>query len=139
MRFPAAYARQVVVNLAIDRNRKHAGTRSFADLEFCGSGGHSRGPGEPADDRAERTIDAVASRADLMAALQILPARQRAAVVLRYFNDLSEAETAKALGCSVGTVKSQTARGLARMRERLEPTADSQQHAKPRSRAVDYE
>ena len=50
-------------------------------------------------------------------ALAQLPRRQRATVVLRYYCDLSEAETADALGCSVGTVKSQAAKGLARLRE----------------------
>lgn len=51
--------------------------------------------------------------------VQTLPTRQRAAVVLRYYEDLSEAETAAILGCSVGTVKSQTSRGLATLRSRL--------------------
>ncbi len=44
------------------------------------------------------------------------PRRQRAVVVLRYFEDLTEVETAAALGCSVGTVKSQASRALASMR-----------------------
>lgn len=52
-------------------------------------------------------------------ALTQLPARQRAAVVLRHYDDLSEVETAAVLGCSVGTVKSQTSKGLARLREVL--------------------
>ena len=55
-------------------------------------------------------------RGPLYAVLRELPRRQRAVVVLRYFEDLSEAETALALGCSVGTVKSQHARAMARLR-----------------------
>jgi RNA polymerase sigma-70 factor (sigma-E family) len=52
----------------------------------------------------------------LWTALEGLPKRQRAMVVLRYYEDLSEAETAAALGVSVGTVKSTTARALAKLR-----------------------
>lgn len=52
----------------------------------------------------------------VLTALAALPRRQRAAVVLRYYCDLSEADTADALGCSVGTVKSQAARGLSKLR-----------------------
>jgi RNA polymerase sigma-70 factor (sigma-E family) len=55
--------------------------------------------------------------ADLWAMVQRLPRRQRAAVVLRYYEELSEAETAYVLGVSVGTVKSQTSRALAAMRQ----------------------
>lgn len=55
-------------------------------------------------------------RESLRAALDGLPDRQRAVVVLRYFGDLSEADTAAALGCSRGAVKSHAARALARLR-----------------------
>lgn len=53
-------------------------------------------------------------------ALRHLPPRMRAVLVLRYFDDMSEADVAKALRCSIGTVKSQTSRGLVRLRELLE-------------------
>jgi RNA polymerase sigma-70 factor (sigma-E family) len=59
----------------------------------------------------------VDSRAALTAALDRLPARQRAVVVLRYFADLTEAQTAQAMDCSVGTVKSHAAKALARLRD----------------------
>lgn len=53
---------------------------------------------------------------DLWSALGRLPRKQRAVVVLRYFEDLTEAETARVLGCSVGNVKSQASRALAKLR-----------------------
>lgn len=59
----------------------------------------------------------VDARRDLLEVLAALAPRQRAAVVLRYFLDLTEAETAAELGCSVGAVKSHTSRALARLRE----------------------
>jgi RNA polymerase sigma factor (sigma-70 family) len=58
-----------------------------------------------------------------MKALGTLPARQRAVLVLRYFGDLPEVEVATILGCPPGTVKSNTARGLERLREALDPAA----------------
>lgn len=60
--------------------------------------------------------DSVVDSQILLAALEKLPARQRAAVVLRHWCDLSEAETAASMGCSVGTVKSNTSKGLAHLR-----------------------
>lgn len=53
---------------------------------------------------------------DLWVALGRLPRRQRAVVVLRYFEDLTEAQTAEILGCAVGTIKSQTAKAFAKLR-----------------------
>ncbi|HET6708019.1 SigE family RNA polymerase sigma factor [Amycolatopsis sp.] len=76
-------------------------------------------------DLREKDHDPPAPRADvemaldLRAALERLPARQRATVVLRYFCDLPVAETARALGCSEGTVKSQTAKAVDTLRELL--------------------
>ena len=61
------------------------------------------------------------TRAELLDALARLTPRQRAVLVLRYFNDLTEAQTAEVLGCSPGTVKSNASRGLARLREVLAP------------------
>ena len=59
-------------------------------------------------------------RIDLQRALAGISRRQRSAVVLRYFADMSEADVAAALGCSVGTVKKHTARGLLILRRLLE-------------------
>lgn len=66
-----------------------------------------------ADDFAAEAVE----RDRVLAVLRRLPARQRAAVVLRFLMDLSEAQVAQELGCSVGTVKSLTSRGLARVRQ----------------------
>ena len=63
--------------------------------------------------------DDLAERDALWQALKTLPPRQRVALVLRYYLDYSEAQTAEAMGCAVGTVKSQSSAGLTRLRERL--------------------
>jgi RNA polymerase sigma-70 factor (sigma-E family) len=77
-------------------------------------------------DRAGTDATGVSDDRDrLRRALLTLPARQRAVVVLRHYEDMSEAEVARVLGCSVGTVKSQCARGLAKLRDAMEdPYAD---------------
>lgn len=69
-------------------------------------------PDTPVTDRT----DGVEERDALLEALAALPERQRAVVVLRYWDDLGEDEVAAVLRCSVGTVKSQASRGLAKLR-----------------------
>lgn len=68
------------------------------------------------DDAASPAVDTTAVRLTLDAALARLTARQRAVLVLRFYEDLTEQQAAKALGCSVGTVKSQTRHALDRLR-----------------------
>ena len=81
----------------------------------------------PADELPDAGVpDAAATsdtRHDLWTAMARLPRRQRAVVVLRFFEDLTEAETAAVLDCSVGTVKSQTSKALAKLR--VDPTLTS--------------
>lgn len=73
------------------------------------------------DDRGVRLLaDDVAEHDEVWAALARLPEGQRQAIVLRYYEDLSEADTAAVLGVSTGTVKSQVSRGLARLRDLLD-------------------
>jgi RNA polymerase sigma-70 factor (sigma-E family) len=66
----------------------------------------------------------VDERAGIVAAVRRLPPRQRAVVALRYLEDLSEAETARLLGCSAGTVKSQASRALKTLRRELSGTVE---------------
>ncbi len=80
---------------------------------------------QPTGELPDTPADAVDTdlRRQVLDVLRTLPRRQRAVVVLRYFEDLTEAETAAALGCSVGTVKSTTSRALAVLRESLDAPA----------------
>ena len=66
----------------------------------------------------------VVERAALWRLVQTLPPRQRATIVLRFYEDLSEAQTAETLGCSVGTVKAATSRALAKLRPLLADEGD---------------
>jgi RNA polymerase sigma-70 factor (sigma-E family) len=85
----------------------------------------------PTDELPERaTADPGAEPTDLWQAMERLPRRQRAVVVLRYFEDLTEAQTADVLGCSVGTVKSQASKALAKLR--IDPALASLEEGDPR-------
>ena len=76
----------------------------------------------PTEVLPDHGAEAPADRTDLWRAIERLPRRQRAVIVLRYFEDLTEAETARLLDCSVGTVKSQTAKAFAKLR--IDPALD---------------
>jgi RNA polymerase sigma-70 factor (sigma-E family) len=102
---PEAYVRRVIVNAATDRRRAGRRVRTV-ELD------ESHLPA-----LAGTAEEALAARDALSGYIRKLPAGQRAILVLRYFDDLTEAETARTLGCSVGTVKSQHARAIARLRE----------------------
>jgi RNA polymerase sigma-70 factor (sigma-E family) len=102
---PHAYVRKVLLHTALGwRRRRWRGEEPSERLPDAGT--------------PDRTA-VVDSRERLRRALVSLPPRQRAAVVLRHYEDMSEAQVALELGCSVGTVKSQTARGLERLRALL--------------------
>ncbi|WP_205707788.1 SigE family RNA polymerase sigma factor [Kineococcus vitellinus] len=102
---PQAYARTAMSRAVTDRWRR-AGRRP---REVPLHDWHERAVPDGAADRA--------ARADVVAQLRALPPRQRAVIVLRYFEDWSEERIADELDVSRGTVKSQAAKGLARLRE----------------------
>lgn len=100
-----AYVRRMLLNELLSERRLRARRRGKAHLlPFA----ESVAPNDPIE------------RLDLWDHLTALPPRQRAVLVLRYYEDLSEAETAELLGCSRGTVKSQTHDALKTLRARLD-------------------
>jgi len=105
-----AYAHKVVASAVLDQGRRPWWREQATDVV-------------PEIPGVDHTLD-LDRRDALMRALATLGPGQRACVVLRYQADLTEAETARALGISLGTVKSQTSRGLASLREVLEPTPE---------------
>lgn len=115
---PEAYVRAAMVNLQRSWWRRRARQEVLVDAT---------------PERASRPGDwGVPTETDevLAAALATLPPRMRATLVLRFYEDLSEHQTAQTLGCAVGTVKSQTARGLERLRDAL-ATASHERSPQP--------
>jgi RNA polymerase sigma factor (sigma-70 family) len=144
---PEAYVRRILVNSLKDRWRlgrrivevpfddiwpppsdsgsgsgsgHRSGSRSGSGSGF--GSGYGSGSGASAGQSPFRQVEL---RRSIIAELRRLPAGMRSVLVLRYFEDLTEAEIAHALNCSTGTVKSQAARGLARLRAALGPAADA--------------
>jgi RNA polymerase sigma-70 factor (sigma-E family) len=87
-------------------------------------------PTESLPDPPSTTSPEDAEPTDLWTAMERLPRRMRAVVVLRYFEDLTEAQTADVLGCSVGTVKSQASKALAKLR--IDPALATLEEGDPR-------
>jgi RNA polymerase sigma-70 factor (sigma-E family) len=99
---PDAYLRRILLNASNRRfRRRRVDERT----------------GDPPELPVDGPADLVGERATLLAALRQLPPRQRAVIVLRYWEDLTDAQIAATLGCSPGTVRSQLSRALAKLRE----------------------
>lgn len=108
---PDAYVRRVLVNAHLARFRRRRVAEVFSpdipEPPAHGDGGSGNGT-----DAAAR----VAARDEVLTALLALPRKQRAVVVMRYWEDLTESQTAALMGCTVGTVRSQAHRALQKLR-----------------------
>jgi RNA polymerase sigma-70 factor (sigma-E family) len=109
---PEPYVRQMLVHASVDQWRQRRRHRE----QSLAAAAANPAAGDQASEIADRDL--------LLRALGALPAGQRAVLVLRYFCDLTEAQTAATLGCSVGSVKKQAARALASMRASVGPAAE---------------
>ncbi len=103
---PLAYVRRSITNAFINHTRRASRRELVVELL----------PESPDSADDSRRFD---DRDQLWALLRVLPLRQRAALVLRFFHDLSDEQIAEELGCRAGTVRSLISRGLASMREQL--------------------
>jgi RNA polymerase sigma-70 factor (sigma-E family) len=115
---PMAYVRRAMVNTHASWWRRIASRERTGDLP--------PGTAQPGDAHADADL-----RITVWRVLASLPPRQRAVVVLRYYEGLTEPETAAVLGCSVGTVKSQAAKALGKLRVDPSLTAARTEEAKP--------
>jgi RNA polymerase sigma-70 factor (sigma-E family) len=103
---PEGYLRRTIYNLAADDWRRKGRWRARLTLLRSAQDGIA----------SDRSLQ-VEQRDELVRLLLRLPPGQRAAIVLRYWEDMNEAQAAEVLGCSASTVSSATARGLRRLRE----------------------
>jgi RNA polymerase sigma-70 factor (sigma-E family) len=103
--------RTAMVRTLINWRKRHAWSRE-------------RAAADPPEIAAPAGGDDVDSRVRLWPSVLTLPPRQRAVIVLRYYEDLTESQTAEILGCSIGAINSHNARALRTLRARLDATAD---------------
>lgn len=108
--YAEAWVARVATNLALDQHRRRARQRH-----------HAEAVAPTTDGAAADHAAGLVSRMELVEGLRRLPRRQREVVALRYLADVSEAETARLLGCTAGTVKQHAHRGLAALRLGLGP------------------
>ncbi|EIF01048.1 SigE family RNA polymerase sigma factor [Saccharomonospora glauca] len=114
-----AYLRKTLVRAAIDESRRPWRREQHTDEV----------PEPRGTDTGDALAERVSTREDLLAGLAKVPSKQRAVLVLRYFEGLDVSSVARALGCSEGNVKSQTARGLANLRAVLGEEVDTRGRA----------
>ena len=112
-----AWMRKTLVRSIVDESRRPWRRERFTDVPVDGNIDNGVGP-------ADGSADAIATRHVLVDGLRGVPPRQRAVLVLRFLEGLDVAATAEVLGCSAGTVKSQTAHGLAALRDVLGDALD---------------
>jgi RNA polymerase sigma-70 factor (sigma-E family) len=121
---PDAYVRRILINASKSRFRRHQ---------------LSEQPSEPGDLPDPEVADAAADvgeRSALLTALAELPPRQRAVVVLRYVEDMTDTQVGALLGCSASTVRSQAARALAKLRASEQLAEQDSSAAAPRQQEV---
>ncbi|ALV38226.1 SigE family RNA polymerase sigma factor [Streptomyces sp. CdTB01] len=123
---PEIYVRRALYNAQVDRFRLLSWGRETVTDTLP-----DRPPGQAAD-----LADTVVQRQDIMAALRRLPRRQRAVIVLRYFEDRPDNEIAAILGVAQGTVRSQTHKALASLRTTLAETGPSASSSTASGRGV---
>jgi RNA polymerase sigma-70 factor (sigma-E family) len=104
-----SYLRRTVINLCMSHHRKERVARGYLEHEAA----------RRRRDEQSVTQPDVETRDELRSAMAALPDRQRAALVLRFYLDLSEEQTAEALGCSVGAARSLVFRATATLRQRI--------------------
>jgi RNA polymerase sigma-70 factor (sigma-E family) len=119
MEQPVAYARRVLIHLALRDSGRRARHRAELNVQAVELGTEAAG------------LAGLETREELLDALAALPPRQRTVIVLRYFLDLTESETARALGCSTGTVKSNASKALTHLRESFIPTTQPTEVCEP--------